>query len=162
LLGLAGEAWQPAAKAVAVQITAAMTAPRVDAATHTRPPHLPVQAPRARGATCPRHERQRQARAEAFSRRTAIMAPAAPPPVSLAADELALIDRLVRHDRAAVSSALLAIAGIGAREPRRRKVLAGRRADVVSASGGDDQRQAGRADRRSPRALDRARDRLAP
>jgi hypothetical protein len=44
--------------------------------------------------------------------------------VKLAADDLALIDRLVRHDRTAVSSALLAIAGIGAGGAVRRAVLA--------------------------------------
>ena len=69
-----------------------------------------------------RHERQRQARAEAFSRRTATI-PIASSPVSLATEDLELIDRLVRRDRTAVSTALLAIAGIGAGEPRRRAVL---------------------------------------
>ena len=39
-------------------------------------------------------------------------------------DELDLIDRLVRCDRTAVSSALLAVAGIGAGEPIRGAVLA--------------------------------------
>ena len=70
-----------------------------------------------------RRERQRQARAEAFSRRTAA-GPTTPPPAKLAADDLALIDRLVRQDRTAVSSALLALAGIGASEVARHAVLA--------------------------------------
>ena len=38
--------------------------------------------------------------------------------------EVELIDRLVRHDRTAVSSAVLAVAGIGAGEATRRAVLA--------------------------------------
>ena len=69
-----------------------------------------------------RHERQRQARAEAFSRRTPTE-PATPPPVKLQSNELALIDRLVHQDRTAVSSALLAIAGIGGGEGVRKAVL---------------------------------------
>ncbi len=69
-----------------------------------------------------RHERQRCARAEAFSRRT-LTDPTVPSPVKLPPDDLALIDRLVRHDRTAVSSALLAVAGIGARRAPRRVVL---------------------------------------
>jgi hypothetical protein len=44
-------------------------------------------------------------------------------PVKLASEELELIDRLVRRDRTAVSTALLAIAGIGAGEAGRRAVL---------------------------------------
>jgi len=70
-----------------------------------------------------RHERQRRARAEAFSRRT----PAGvcgEIPVKLGKDELELIERLVRRDRTAVSSALLAIAGIGAGAAVRGAVLA--------------------------------------
>jgi hypothetical protein len=69
-----------------------------------------------------RHERQRQARAEAFSRRTTT-AQLVASPVSLAAEELELIDRLVRCDRTAVSTALLTIAGIGAAESSRQAVL---------------------------------------
>jgi hypothetical protein len=70
-----------------------------------------------------RHERHRRARTEAFSRRT----PADPITqslVKLAPEDLELIDRLVRHDRTAVSSALLAIAGSGASRPVRGVVLA--------------------------------------
>ena len=70
-----------------------------------------------------RHERQELARAEAFSRRTPADA-AAEVPVKLEQDELELIDRLVRRDRTAVSSALLVIAGIGAGEAIRGAVLA--------------------------------------
>jgi hypothetical protein len=70
-----------------------------------------------------RHERQRQARAAAFSRRT-MTVPIVPSPVMLASDDLELIDRLVRRDRTAVSTALLAIAGIGAGEASRQAVLA--------------------------------------
>ena len=69
-----------------------------------------------------RHERQRRARADAFSRRTPDSL--SPPPVKLGAEHLELIDRLVRHDRTAVSSALLAIAGIGAGQAVRSAVLA--------------------------------------
>jgi len=47
-----------------------------------------------------RHERQRQARAEAFSRQTTTI-PIRPSPVKLAALDVELIDRLVRRDRTA-------------------------------------------------------------
>jgi hypothetical protein len=70
-----------------------------------------------------RHERQRLARAVAFSRRT----PGGgygEVPVKLGQNELELIEQLVRRDRTAVSSALLAIAGIGASEALRGAVLA--------------------------------------
>jgi len=70
-----------------------------------------------------RHERQRQARAAAFSRRTSTT-PITPLAVRLTTEELEVIDRLVRRDRTAVSTALLAIAGIGASESSRRAVLA--------------------------------------
>ena len=69
-----------------------------------------------------RHERQRQARAAAFSRRTSTT-PLLCRPVKLATEDLELIDRLVRRDRTAVSTALLAIAGIGAGEASRQAVL---------------------------------------
>ena len=69
-----------------------------------------------------RHERQELARAEAFSRRTASIALVASPR-KLAVEELELIRRLVRHDRTAVSTALLVIAGIGGGESRREAVL---------------------------------------
>lgn len=45
-------------------------------------------------------------------------------PVMLAREDIELIDRLVRCDRTAVSTALLAIAGIGAGQAVRRSVLA--------------------------------------
>jgi hypothetical protein len=70
-----------------------------------------------------RHERQWQARAEAFSRRTR-RTPMVASPVRLVTEELELIDRLVRRDRTAVSTALLVIAGIGAGEASPRAVLA--------------------------------------
>ena len=69
-----------------------------------------------------RHERQRHARAEAFSRRS-MTVPIVPSPVRLASDDVELIDRLVRRDRTAVSTALLAVAGIGAGEVSRQAVL---------------------------------------
>jgi hypothetical protein len=75
-----------------------------------------------RNAHLSRRERQQLRRAEAFSRRAAAASPAAPP-VMLDREELELIDHLVRHDRTAVSTALLAVAGIGAGEVRRRAVL---------------------------------------
>jgi len=43
--------------------------------------------------------------------------------VALGRDELELIEQLVRHGRTVVSSALLAVAGIGAGDPRRNAVL---------------------------------------
>lgn len=76
-----------------------------------------------RGGHLSRHERQELARAEAFSRRTPAGA-AAEVPVKLEEGQLELIDRLVRRDRTAVSSALLAVAGIGAGEAIRGAVLA--------------------------------------
>jgi hypothetical protein len=69
-----------------------------------------------------RHERQREARANAFSRRTTT-SPLVPPPVTLATEDLELIHRLVRRDRTAVSTALLAIAAIGAGARMRLAVL---------------------------------------
>ena len=82
-----------------------------------------IHAARRRGHLS-RHERQRLARAEAFSRRTpAVMSGEVP--VKLGQDELDLIDGLVRRNRTAVSSALLVIAGIGAGEAIRVAVLAG-------------------------------------
>ena len=96
-----------------------------------RPPHhamevllmqSTIQAAHRRGHLS-RHERQGLARAEAFTRRAhgGISGELA---VKLDQDELDLIDRLVRRDRTAVSSALLAIAGIGAGEAIRTAVLA--------------------------------------
>ncbi len=83
--------------------------------------HVMIRAARGRGHLS-RRERLRQARAEAFSRRTPANVPAVP--VTLAPGALTLIDQLVRRDRTAVSSALLAVAGIGAGEPMRHSVLA--------------------------------------
>jgi hypothetical protein len=84
--------------------------------------HTKTQIAR-RGAHLSRRERQRVARAEAFSRRTRATTPAVPP-VTFEPAELELIERLVSHDRTAVSSAVLAIAGIGAGGARRGAVLA--------------------------------------
>jgi hypothetical protein len=81
-----------------------------------------IYAARGRGHLS-RHERQRLARAEAFSRRTPSLVSLTPE--RLDGEELKFIERLVRHDRTAVSIALLVIAGIGAGERRRRAVLAG-------------------------------------
>jgi len=79
---------------------------------------------RARGsAHLSRHEYQELARAEAFSRCTPATVRATAP-VRLEPGELELIERLVRHDRTAVSSALLAVAGIGPGGAIRRAVLA--------------------------------------
>jgi hypothetical protein len=69
-----------------------------------------------------RHERQRLARTQAFSRRTTKLAPARTPQ-KLERSQVEVIDRLVRSDRTAVSSALLLIAGIGAGELERQAVL---------------------------------------
>ena len=82
-----------------------------------------THAARGRGHLS-RHERLKLARAEAFSRRT-VTRWLGVPPVKLSGSELEVIDRLVRGDRTAVSSALLAVAGIGSGEPMRRAVLAG-------------------------------------
>ncbi len=84
--------------------------------------HTTIHTARRRGHLS-RHERLRVARAEAFSRRTSESVPVIAP-VKFERAELELIERLVRHDRTAVSSAVLAIAGIGAGGARRRAVLA--------------------------------------
>ena len=83
-----------------------------------------------------RRERQRLARADAFSRRTASSPPAAPV-ITFERGELELIERLVQSGRTAVSSAVLAVAGIGTGEARRRAVLAqvGRVACAAQAHG---------------------------
>ena len=70
-----------------------------------------------------RRERQQLRRAAALSRR-ACAASSAAPQVTLDREELELIGRLARHDRTAVSTALLMIAGIGAGHARRAAVLA--------------------------------------
>ena len=99
-----------------------------------------------------RHERQRQARAEAFSRRTPA-GPATPPPVKLESNDLALIDHLVRQDRTAVSSALLAIAGIGGgrRSPEGGAGVC-RRDGSLGSGRGRDQPEPGSADRPARRS----------
>jgi hypothetical protein len=81
-----------------------------------------IHAARRRGHLS-RHERQRCLRAEAFSRRTPTTI-SGDVPVKLEEHELELIERLVRRDRTAVSSALLAVAGLGAGAAVRGAVLA--------------------------------------
>ena len=120
-----------------------------------------IEAARSHGHLS-RHERQRLARADAFSRRTAADRRAGAP-VKLRHDELELIDRLVRDDRTAVSSALLAIAGIGAGETIRGAVLArvsetARRAQVHGAISAE---RGGQIARHVSRGLERAKSRTA-
>jgi hypothetical protein len=104
-----------------------------------------------------RHERQRQDRAAAFSRRTT-RTPIVPSPVTLATEQLELIDRLVRRDRTAVSTALLVIAGIGAGEPSRQAVLyrVAEAACWAQAEGAISARRAEQIARHVTRAFDRA------
>lgn len=80
-----------------------------------------TRAARRRGHLS-RHERQRLARAEAFSRRSSLTSPPVSP-VKLGTKDLELIDRLVRGDRTVVATALLAIGGIPASEIVGRAVL---------------------------------------
>lgn len=82
-----------------------------------------THAARGRGHLS-RRERPQLARAEAFSRRTRTSMPTMVP-VKLGPEQHELIEQLVRGDRTAVSSALLAVAGIGAAKPVRQAVLAG-------------------------------------
>lgn len=123
--------------------------------------HTTIQ-PARRSAHLSRHERQRLARAEAFSRSTPASVPATAP-VMLEARDLELIERLVRHDRAAVSSALLAIAGIGASGARRRAVLAGvsEAAGWAQAAGAITPARSHQIARHVKRALERTDIRLA-
>jgi hypothetical protein len=109
-----------------------------------------------------RHERQRLARAEAFSRRTlAALSDAAP--VKLDDQALELIQWLVRKDRTAVSTALLVIAGIGAGEDIRRAVLSrvGEATKSARAAGAINQGRAGQIARHIGRAVAEADRRLA-
>ena len=84
-------------------------------------------------------------------------------PVKLAIDELELIDRLVRRDRTAVSSALLAIAGIGAGEASRQAALAriAEAACCAQAEGAIRRRRAEQIARHVRRALARGRQPVA-
>ena len=120
-----------------------------------------TQAARRRGHLS-RHERQRLARTDAFSRRTAADR-RAEAPVKLRHDELELIDRLVRDDRTAVSSALLAIAGIGAGEAIRGAVLArvSETARWAQVQGAISAERGGQIVRHVNRALERAESRIA-
>ena len=120
-----------------------------------------THAARGRGHLS-RHERQRLARAAAFSRRTPAGV-SAKVPVKLGQHELELIEQLVRLDRTAVSSALLAIAGIGAGEAIRGAVLmqvgeAASRAEVEDAISAE---RSGQIVRHVKRALERAEVRIA-
>ena len=120
-----------------------------------------TQAARRRGHLS-RHERQRLARSEAFSRRTEAHRRAGAP-VKLDRDDLELIDRLVRDDRTAVSSALLAIAGIGAGEAIRGAVLArvSETAGRAQVQGAIKAERGGQIIRHVNRALERAESRIA-
>jgi hypothetical protein len=120
-----------------------------------------IHAARRRGYLS-RRERLRMARAEAFSRRTSASVPALAP-VRLERAELELIERLVRHDRTAVSSAVLAIAGIGAGGARRRAVLArvGEVAGWAQAEGAISPERSAQIARHISRALQRQGARLA-
>jgi hypothetical protein len=80
-----------------------------------------IHAARTR-AHLSRRERLAIARVHAFSRRTPSTLPGVPV-VVLEEGERDLVARLVRLDRTAVSSTLLALAGIGAGPARRRAVL---------------------------------------
>jgi hypothetical protein len=80
-----------------------------------------TQAARRRGHLA-RHECQLCVRAEASSRRTPAQVPG-DVAVKVEQHELELIERLVRQDRTAVSSAVKAIAGIGSGGLVRRAVL---------------------------------------
>ena len=119
--------------------------PRMDAVRHARRQQRPDRASRGRHTRTPNpsnggfpdagnHPRRGQAapslppRAPAPAPRRGVLPadhndPMVPSPVKLATEDLALIDRLVRRDRTAVSTALLAIAGIGAGEVKRLGVL---------------------------------------
>ena len=109
-----------------------------------------------------RHERQRLARSEAFSRRTPTTTPKVAA-ITFGRRELELINRLVRHDRTAVSSALLVLAGIGAGETRRRSVLArvGEAACWAQAEGTISPERSAQIARHVRRALETAEARIA-
>jgi len=109
-----------------------------------------------------RHAHQRLARAEAFSRRTPTTV-SGDVPVKVGPHELELIERLVRRDRTAVSTALLAIAGIGASEAIRGAVLAqiGEVARRAQAEGAISTERSGQIARHVSRALEHAELRVA-
>ena len=69
-----------------------------------------------------RNERQRAAQTTAFSRR-AQHVEIREPRVTLSIDEQLLAEELLLHDRTPVSTALLAIGGVGAGDARKRVVL---------------------------------------
>ena len=115
-----------------------------------------------RHAHLSRRERQRVACVDAFSRRTAANLPAAPAIASGRA-EIELIDLLVRRDRTAVSSAVLAVAGIGAGEVTRRAVLArvGEAAGSAKAQGAISAERGAEIARHVRRALEERETRVA-
>jgi hypothetical protein len=115
--------------------------------------HQMTEVARRRGHLS-RHERQRIDRAAALSRRTSDSSTPACS-VNLTTAELELVDRLVRSDRTAVSTALLAIAGIGAGEARRLAVLdwIGAAADLAVAEGAISSRRADQIARHIARAI---------
>jgi hypothetical protein len=104
-----------------------------------------------------RHERQRRARADVFSRRTRARVPS-DVPAKLEQDDLELVDRLVCQDRTAVSSAVLAIAGIGSGDGVRRAVLegVGEAASRAQADGQITARRGAQIARHVRRALERS------
>jgi hypothetical protein len=106
-----------------------------------------------------RHERLKLARAEAFSRRIG-SDPLEAPLVKFTEHELEVIDRLVQGDRTAVSSALLAVAGIGSGEVVRGAVLArvGEAAARAKARSGISAMRAAQIARHIQRAQRRQRD----
>ena len=118
--------------------------------------HSTTTAARKRGHLS-RHERLHLARAEAFSRRTATDTLGVPP-VKLSGTKLEVIDRLVRRDRTAVSTALLAVAGIGSGEPMRRAVLASvsQAAYRAQAEGAIGERRSAQISRHVKLAVDRS------
>jgi hypothetical protein len=102
-----------------------------------------------------RRERQRLARTHALSRRSAA-APRPAPVIMFGSAEVAVIEQLVRHDRTAVSTAMLAVAGIGAGELRRRAVLAevGRATDTARSERAISRERAAQIARHVRRALE--------
>ena len=106
-----------------------------------------------------RYERLQLARAEAFSRRTPTSMPTMVP-VKLGPEQHDLIEQLVRGDRTAVSSALLAVAGIGSGEVIRGAVLAcvGEAAGKAKTHGAISSRRAAQIARHVKRAQRSLRD----
>ena len=119
--------------------------------------HSTTTAARRRGHLS-RRERLQLARAEAFSRLTPTNMPTMVP-VKLGPEQRELIEQLVHGDRTAVSSALLAVAGIDSGEPMRRAVLANvsEAASRARAEGAIGERRSAQIARHVKLALDPAR-----